>query len=46
VAATLETRDIGHILDDLQLTLKRGPYETRCDVSVKQQAAGKIRIQR
>jgi hypothetical protein len=30
-----ETREVGHILDDLRLTLKRGPYETRCAVSVK-----------
>jgi hypothetical protein len=30
-----ETRDIGYVLDDLRLTLKRGPAETRCSVSVK-----------
>jgi hypothetical protein len=30
-----ETRDAGHVLDDLQLTLKRGMDETRCLVSVK-----------
>jgi len=30
-----ETSDIGHVLDDLRLTLKRGASETRCVVSVK-----------
>lgn len=30
-----ETRDVGHVLDDLRLTLKRGPSETQCAVSVK-----------
>jgi hypothetical protein len=30
-----ETRDIGNVLDDLQLMLKRGPSQTRCFVSVK-----------
>jgi hypothetical protein len=30
-----ETRDAGHVLDDLQLTLKRGMDATRCLVSVK-----------
>jgi len=30
-----ETRDAGRVLDDLQLTLKRGMDETRCLVSVK-----------
>ena len=30
-----ETRDAGHVLDDLQLVLKRRQDETRCMVSVK-----------
>ena len=30
-----ETRDIGHVLDDLRLTLKRGASETGCVISVK-----------
>jgi hypothetical protein len=30
-----ETRDAAHVLDDLQLVLKRGPNATRCFVSVK-----------
>jgi hypothetical protein len=30
-----ETRDTGHVLDDLQLVLKRGMDTTRCFVSVK-----------
>jgi hypothetical protein len=30
-----ETRDAGHVLDDLRLVIKRGQDETRCLVSVK-----------
>jgi len=30
-----ETRDVGNVLDDLQLILKRGPCRARCFVSVK-----------
>src|SRR5580704_10907142 len=30
-----ETSDVGHVLDDLQLVLKRAQAETRCLVSVK-----------
>jgi hypothetical protein len=30
-----ETRDVGHVLDDLWLRLKRGASETRCSISVK-----------
>lgn len=34
-ALHFETRDAGHVLDDLQLALKRGQDDTRCLVSVK-----------
>ena len=34
-ALHFETRDAGHVLDDLQLMLKRGQDETRCLMSVK-----------
>ncbi len=34
-ALHFETRDAGHVLDDLLLILKRGQDETRCAVSVK-----------
>ncbi len=37
-----ETRDIGHVLDDLRLTLKRGPAETRRSVSVKPNRISKV----
>jgi len=30
-----ETPDVGHVLDDLLLVLKRGERSTRCVVSVK-----------
>jgi len=30
-----ETRDVGNVLDDLQLVLKRGPTQKRCFVSLK-----------